>query len=242
MRYLFFILVSFFGMNAAAQDFRPILSDGKVWHCQYTYLGGAYAYTITIDGDTIVGDKACKKAVFEGTTDRGVAFNRTEACFEENGRLYSFDPENDETDDYTVPCLICDFNLNVGDPAWNGYVTKVDTIEVRGVQRRRITLDYSDLCVWVEGIGTYSDGWPTTRPIPTNGHTETVDSVCENRQVIFTKEDFFAPAITNSINPTENQMKQGGKKYDLTGKLVRKAKKNEIYIQDGKKRIDTSLN
>lgn len=237
MRYLFFILVSFFGMNAAAQDFRPILTDGKVWYCQYTYFGGAYTYTITIDGDTIVGDKACKKAIFKGTTDRGVAFNVPEACFEENGRLYCFDPENEEAEEYTVPCLICDFNLNVGDAAWSGNVTKVDTIEVRGVQRRRITIDDSDSCVWVEGIGTYSDGWPTTRPIPTNGHTETVDSVYENGQLIFTKEDFFAPAMTSSIKPTESLAKKDDKKYDLTGKAVRNIRKNEIYIQGGKKRM-----
>lgn len=242
MKYILILFLSLVGANVNAQSFLPVLSEGKVWYCKYTYTSGSYNFTIEIDGDTIVGEHNCKKAVLRGTTDRGSTFNYAEPCYEENGRVYNFDPDPEAEDvgsrtGYTVPHLICDFNLMVGDRAWNSYVTKIDTIEVRGVERRRLFLDNSNTDIWVEGIGPSTDHWPTTRPIPTNGHVITVDSCYENGTLIFTQEDFITPAKTDGVKVVEVVSSDSEKMYDTTGKVIKAPKRNEIYIKDGRKRI-----
>lgn len=244
MKYLILLLLSFIGANANAQDFLPILVEGRVWNCEYNIIDGYEIRDLTIEikGDTVVGEHNCKKAIVSSTNYYGNPYSIVEPCFEENGRLYCFDPEDLDGDmgsreNYTVPCLICDFNLGVGDDAWFGTVHKVDTIEVHGVQRRRIFLDDEDYDIWVEGIGPSTDLWPSMRPRATDGHVIYLKSCYdENGNLIFSQEDFLAPA-TNGIDGVEATSAKDGAIYDLTGKAIQTPKRNEIYIKDGRKRI-----
>lgn len=233
MKQLLLLLLSAFATTASAQSFLPILSEGKTW--QFVFRHGddePRIYTGTVDGDTIVGERNCKRIRFGLYSD---------AAFEEDGRLYCFGPESydDYSTDYTFPELICDFNLQVGDSAWYTHVSRVDTIEVRGVQRRRIVLD-DDWAVWVEGIGVNWEGWPSYKPVPTSSHhvETTIDSVYENGVLVFTKEDFHAPAISTAIREIDAAPARSGQMYDLSGRAIPEARKNEIYIQDGRKRLN----
>lgn len=233
MRKIILILLSAFAMTANAQDFLPVLTEGKTWHMLYVHGYDSNTYTWTVDGDTIVGERNCKRVQYNTS-------GNYEAAFEEDGRLYCFGPEpgDFESTVYTCPELICDFNLKAGDEAWYSTVTRVDTIEVRGIKRRRIVLG-SGSDVWVEGIGANHDGWPTSRPVPTAGHAEeSIDSVYENGVLVFTRDDFFAPAVSTGIQQTVVAPARSGQKYDLTGKAIPAARKNEIYIEDGRKHLD----
>lgn len=124
-------------------------------------------------------------------------------------------------------------NLNVGDSAWNSVVTKVDTIEVRGITRRRIFIGDSKLDIWVEGIGAYCDGWPSS--LPRHNAYDCILACYENGELIFTQEDFFAPAVTTGISLTETTQKADDAIYDLQGRRVDKPTSNNIYIQRGRK-------
>ena len=64
MKRIIFFLILMISMTAAAQDaYRPLLKDGKVWHCYSLYNGDACPteYLFYIKGDTIIGGEKCYK-------------------------------------------------------------------------------------------------------------------------------------------------------------------------------------
>lgn len=158
---------------------------------------------------------------------------------EQDGRLYCLEPTEYSAGVYDTPRLICDFNLEVGDSAWYSHVTKVDTIEVRGVQRKRITLkDSRNFSIWVEGIGPLISGWPSDEPLPSNGHLfDIIESCYENGELIFTRDDFFAPAVSAGISSVVADEAFDGRIYDLSGRVVEQPSANGIYIRNGRKMV-----
>lgn len=231
MKHILFILFSLMGTYVSAQEFLPVLTEGKVWHYRDSLASKNRDFTLEVRGDTVDNGRNCKKLYYES----GSCTTR----YEEDGRLFCFEPENEYSDVFDTPCLICDFNLEVGDAAWKGQVMRVDTIEVRGVQRKRIVV--SDVCpqvIWVEGIGSYTNEWPSVLPMPTNGHVMTFITECyENGELIFTKDDFFAPAVSTGIGTVTIEKKDEGRIYDLTGRPVSRFPVKGIYIQNGKKLV-----
>lgn len=235
MKHLLLSLFVLLVPGAKAQTFLPILTEGKVWHYCDSTIFGSKAFTMEVRGDTVVSGKNCKKLYYNDW--------HCTARLEEDGRLYCFEPKDEEPEEHEMPwpaCdtlrLICDFNLEVGDEAWDEHVIRVDTIEVRGVRRKRIVVsDVFPQVIWVEGIGSYTNEWPSTEPKPTNGHIVTFIEECyENGELVFTKDDFFAPAVTTGIRSAEVTKKGSGKYYDLSGRPVNSPAAKGIYITDGK--------
>lgn len=235
-------IFSLMGIQVHAQNsFLPVLTEGKVWYCAQTYYTADFdlPFTMTVCGDTIAGEQTCKKLCFEYGRSEGypelTVIHGNEAAWEDDGALYYWGWD-DESEDY-APLQVCNFGLNVGDDAWNSKVVKVDTIEVRGVQRRRLTLDYVPDIVWVEGIGVNIDKWPRLceEVVPSDFLWNRVDSCYEDGKLIFTKEDFFAPAVTNGISTAKSATTDDDRIYDLSGRRIECPNAKGIYIKKGRK-------
>lgn len=233
MKYLLLLLISSLTGTVQAQNFLPILTEGKSWTCGE--MGTIYdeepeqVYTLFVSGDTIVNGKKCVRIgkKYESGTETFYS-----AVYEEGGRLCCFESDEDGTGSMHE-VEMCNMNLGVGDPAWNGVVTRVDTIQVRGVIRRRIIIDDWKLYIWVEGIGAYCDGWPST--LLRHNAYDCILACYENGQLVFTQDDFYAAPVTSGISTTETIAGKVYATYDLQGRRVERTLKNGIYIRHGKK-------
>lgn len=111
------------------------------------------------------------------------------------------------------------------------YVSKVDTAEYCGVQRKRITLsgDYEDM--WVEGIGSLTRLFPIDGIIGCHSvvavHSE-INSCTNNGNYLYRKNE------TNVRVPRNQDI--SGSCYDLIGRPVATPTRG-IYIKDGRKVI-----
>lgn len=200
-------------------------------------FGTKFPFTLEVRGDSVAYDMSCKKVYCSTPPESERPKDFTYLAFEQDGRLYCLEPTEYHTAVYDTPRLLCDFHLEVGDSAWYSHVTKVDTIEVRGVQRKRITLkDARNFAVWVEGIGPLKNGWPTDVPQASDGHIcDLIDSCYENGELIFTREDFFAPAVSAGISSLTADETFDGRIYDLSGRIVEQPRANSIYFRNGRK-------
>lgn len=251
MKTFFSVLFAFLFCQAYAQQYLPFLTEGKVWHCishddEPHDTDIDVPYILYVHSDTVVGDQTCKKIYYDNgknhSENPGGHYN--DAGWEEEGKLYHFetytevifDEETGDDDlvDVTAPVLICDIGLNVGDSAMRGVVTQADTIEIRGVQRKRIVVNNYDKYVWVEGIGFNTSLWPSQMPKHGSKYSY-IDSCYVNGELIFTKDDFFAPAVTDGISTLTVSKRNDGKTYDLQGRMVEKPTAKGIYIKNGRK-------
>lgn len=233
MKYLLVIFLALFGNNAKAQDFLPILAEGRSWQCRDSSFMRGGSFTVEVAGDTLAYGYSCKKIRYKKS-------GYIELALEENGRLYRLEPENENDQEVcNTPTLICDFNLNIGDTAWEEEITKVDTIEVRGVKRRRISTDgdYWPRPIWVEGIGSYTDGWYSTMPRTVSHLFSYIEACYDNGELIFTKDDFFAPSVTAGISNIESAIKHNGQTYDLSDRRIDNPIAKGVYIKDGRKYV-----
>ncbi len=160
------------------------------------------------------------------------------------------------------PCLIADFSLREGEIfrpqcriygsadrvllGWsNEYVVlREDSIEVRGTRYRRLLiggLDNKDVVLnrWVEGIGWQNGDLPGrilhNRNLP---NTQFIAKY-ENGNIVFTYDDFEAPAVGSSdvkqnLIDIEESRKRDKRMYDLQGREIKKPKPGQVYIKGGK--------
>ena len=213
--------------SSTAQE---LLTDGKVWNCvqrMYNDQTGEYdrPYTITVVGDTIIGDSKCKRLTQVWGDDTATMFHF--AALERDSRLYLVVDE--EQREYL------NFNLAVGDAdGIEGCVTAIDYIIVNDIRTKRLTIERrGHLQYLVEGIGL-SDDWQR-HPI-VNSYYNVLISVEQNGVTIFTAKDFCAD--TTSVKQVETQSgQQHHPTYDLSGKLVSSNVRSQIIISDGKKII-----
>lgn len=239
---LFFLTLS---LVVNAQRYEPMLTEGKTWQCVARNDEDTCRYTISIGSDTIVDGKTYHKMHYEYATDK--KRNYDDVAREEDGRVYTI-AHNYYTGE-TGEVVMLDFSLNVGDIAqtyrvigdggnieeWYRYVTAVDTVEVRGVSRRRLTIDGSS-CQWVEGIGS-SEAWSVTPDAPTSIHHEIyMDSCYEDGTLLFTRDDFRkAPTAIRPVRTEEHTDDQAA--YDLSGRRIAHADRGGIIITGGRKRV-----
>lgn len=238
MKYFVLIVFALLANAAKAQGYLPILTEGKVWNCvDYNDCQEKNRFSMEVCGDTAAYGYDCKKIYFYRDIERTQRMKFVYKAYEEGGRLYALEPGEDVTNrNYDTPCLLCDFNLEVGDSAWFSHVTKVDTIEVRGVQRKRITLQYPlDFGIWVEGIGPFVSSWPSNVEKPTCHLFYYIESCYENGELIFTRDDFFAPAVSAGISGVAADEAFDGRIYDLSGRIVEQPMAKGIYIRNGRK-------
>lgn len=220
-------------MICIAQQYQPILSDGKEWHVvKHSVwtpfgMGEDVPYTITVCGDTLVDGRDCRKLCFESSQTKFY-----KAGYEERGKLYLFfDGVSDN-----VSTLLIDMNLHKGDVLdTEANIVNEDTICVNGVLRKRLTIG-EDGGYWVEGIGSNNDYvWASLIERVTTYYW-TFEQCYENGNLVFRKEDFSSAPITSVKSLTIGQQ-SGSDLYDVTGSKVLAPQRNHIYITNGKKMI-----
>lgn len=241
MRTLLLFIVSFLCINANAQEYKPLLIDGRTWEVimpgDGIYLKDL-RYTYTVCGDTIVEGKTCKRIhrVCLNPEDAG---SKIKECYYS---AYEHDRKVYHTDWGFKKIL--DFNIHLGDRINNKSqaVTCEDSIEVRGVKYRRLRFDrayggeyYS---YWVEGIGSRQDFWFYGGRRPISGYNYSNVIACyDNGKLTFNWDDFSKEAIPTNISTLDADRKKESPTYNTMGQRISKPRKGEICIRDGKKVI-----
>jgi len=210
---------------SAAQE---LLTDGKVWNCvqrMYNDQTGEYdrPFTITVVGDTIVGDVKCKR--LEQFWNDDTATLSHFAALERDARVYLvIDEEQRE---------FLNFDLSVGDiDGCAGRVISVDKVVVNGISRKRITIDRSGhLQYLVEGIGLSDD---YLRYYEQNSFYNVVQSVIEEGMCVFAARDFKSG--TAGIHPTDAATgSHTCLSFDLLGRPISSETNKAVVIKNGKK-------
>lgn len=233
---MFLLLVSF----AEAQEYRPMLTDGKEWHCFRRVAlsdvdwdpNGEWTYTIKVVGDSLINGVAYKKMCREYTQDVPSGERRCTyfAAIEKDRKVYSYHEEGD--------VLYLDFSLHEGDCVTGNpefVVTNEETFEAKNRQYRRLVLNGY---VWVEGIGCRN----AFEIIPEMGIELAPPYILEdymvecydNGELIFTKDDFYN--TTTGIENVTAEDQKNADVYSISGVKIAKPEKG-MYIQNKRKYI-----
>lgn len=230
---LFFLLLA---SVANAQEYLPILKQGRVWKCVDTnvsLMGDVpRPFTVTVAGDTIVGNKKMFKVSvvydkLDGYKDRE---DRVKPAYEENGQVWTLDYEG-----IGKATLLIDMNLHKGDKIEPGTVNDVDTIIVNGIKRKRLKVhDFDDGVYWVEGIGASHDIWAGSDGREIGAYAYMLECY-DNGELVFTQADFRVKP-TNAINNVKVGVKNNNDAmYDTNGRPVTCPVPGRIYIKGGLK-------
>lgn len=250
MKRILFIFAILISLYTKAQDYKPMLTDGKEWHCiteiRNSFLtDGDWPSVITVIGDTIINNKIYKK-LYEEYTD-SIPLNcmpsNTFAAYEEDGRIYRYidplDVDPSIMDPSTEDLLIMDFNMKAGDkfPLQNNYVADVDTIYSHGEYRKRLKITYGHnylVWYWVEGIGCSKDtGLLPPEVVPFNIESRIV-ACYEQGKLVFSESEFAMPTL--GIKNTIQNKTLNNKTYSIDGKQTNDTFKG-IIISNGMKFI-----
>ena len=182
-------------------------------------------FTITVVGDTIVGDVKCKRVEQFWNDDTATLSHF--AALERDSRVYLvIDEEQRE---------FLNFDLSVGDiDGYAGHVVSVDEVVVNGKSRKRITIDRGGhLQYLVEGIGLSDD---YLRYYEQNSFYNIVQSVIESGTCVFAARDFKSG--TTGIHPTDAASESHTcLSFDLLGRPISNETNKAIVIKNGKKYI-----
>lgn len=233
---MFLLLVSL----AEAQEYRPMLTDGKEWHCFRRVAlsdvdwdpNGEWTYTIKVVGDSVINGVAYKKMCKEYTQDVPSGERRCTyfAAIEKDRKVYSYHEEGD--------VLYLDFGLHKGDCV-SSYpefvVTEEETFEAKNRTYRRLVLNGY---VWVEGIGCRN----AFEIIPEMGIELAPPYILEdymvecydNGELIFTQDDFYN--TTTGIESVTTDDPKSADVYSVSGVKISKPEKG-MYIQNKRKYI-----
>lgn len=233
---MFLLLVSF----AEAQEYRPMLTDGKEWHCFRRVAlsevdwepNGEWTYTIKVVGDSVINGVAYKKMCREYTQDVPSGERRCTyfAAIEKDRKVYSYSEDGD--------VLYLDFSLHEGDCVSDNpefVVTKEETFEAKNRTYRRLVLNGY---VWVEGIGCRN----AFEIIPEMGIELAPPYILEdymvecydNGELIFTQDDFYN--TTTGIESVTTDDPKSADVYSVSGVKISKPEKG-MYIQNKRKYI-----
>lgn len=189
-----------------AQTYLPVLVDGRM--CKLSYAeNGVYqdipnAYmTITVEGDTIVNGKNCKKLIVEHSPLIPVVYPKYIVAYEKDGKLYWIDKEGKDN-------LVMDMNLHELDYCDEDYLSFVvveDFVIVDGVKRKRLVIDsgasngkYECCYYMVEGIGLSKDEFVYTG-LNGRGYFHRMLACYDNGKCIFSALDFTKDEDTRTL-------------------------------------------
>lgn len=241
MRLLSFFIAALIYTSLSAQEYKPLLIDGRVW--KLVSPGGGeitkdLCYEDSVCGDTVVDGRVCKRIHSVCTTPEEADPLQTDyyyAAFEENRMVY-------QTGGGRLKKL--DFNLHAGDQISNRneIVMSEDSIEVRGKKYRRLTFNtgFGDASqvYWVEGIGASQDFWYYSELRPTMVHCYFEMAACyDNGKLVFTKEDFSKEPLPSGITTITDIKDDDSHIYSIAGMRISHPQKNSLYIKNGKKHM-----
>lgn len=234
------IVLCLITLSTFAQEYRPMLTDGKEWHCFRRVAlsdvdwdpNGEWTYTIKVVGDSVINGVAYKKMCREYTQDVPSGEGRCTyfAAIEKDRKVYSYHEEGD--------VLYLDFSLHKGDCVTDYpefVVTNEETFEAKNRTYRRLVLSGF---VWVEGIGCRN----AFEIIPEMGIELAPPYILEdymvecydNGELIFTQDDFY-----NTTTGIESVTTEDPKRYTRqrsSGVKIAKPEKG-MYIQNNRKYI-----
>lgn len=237
MKQFFIFILSCISLCTNAQEYLPILTEGKTWVTLYTFGAPEYDFyrTSIIKGDTIINGTKCKRIIYYSEDGREVTSG---GRIEEGKKVYAVNEDGS--------CkLQFDFGMHTGDTYWSDNnhhevsIMAEDSIEVRGVKRRRLTIgiDGEFKGYWVEGIGSNWENVKLNYPNSSYGYQYYTYECYENGELVFTMDDFSAPTVCGVAKPTAKQQTED-KIYDISGMNIQKPKKGNLYIKGGKKYIE----
>lgn len=206
-------------------EYHPLLEEGKVWKYSYNNMANQYMKSLTVSGDTIIGNQSYKKII-------DVASQRVEMFLREEGKKVYCCYPNRETE-----ILLYDFGKNAGEiisreirngDTWIQKVIAVDTIMVKANPFRCLTVheyfipegmseeeyfagEYGyDSGIWIEGIGSlkYLD-----TPIGYDGNYYSFYE-CQIGDVTYKQKDFL-DAIKNNTQPAYRPFVEEGKVWKV---------------------------
>ena len=235
---------------------RPFVEDGKVWVvCRRILVPAiwdlvAYRETFTIAGDTVIGDKACKKMMHE-TDDRIKGTVQTEylmALREEGKQVYFYPRGTSE------PLLLYDFGASANDTLfiYDGnpdnvnksqlWRCKVSVLRVEGSNliidnisaREDYKIHHFDLeYTWVESIGSYYG--PTYNVIygPWYDEEQWLAECRVGNEILYQDERTDNISTPSSLDSGSSPLTPW---YTLSGhRLSSPPNRKGVYIREGKK-------
>ena len=153
------------GMTMKAQDYHPIVEDGKQWNVLFSYPWSPpepqhkYTDIYKIEGDTLV-DGVSYKVMYTTRNEDLTGWSVCGVIRETEDRQVLYRRDGSSYDE-----ILYDFSMEVGDtiimngsgfyPDWM-FVVETNEILINGEPRKQIVLEYSwgDQEVWIEGIGS----------------------------------------------------------------------------------------
>ncbi len=153
------------GMTMKAQDYHPIVEEGKQWNVLFSYPWNPpepqhkYTDIYKIEGDTLV-DGVSYKVMYTTRNENLTGWSVCGVIRETEDRQVLYRRDGSSYDE-----ILYDFSMEVGDtiimngsgfyPDWM-FVVETNEILINGEPRKQIVLEYSwgDQEVWIEGIGS----------------------------------------------------------------------------------------
>ena len=153
------------GMTMKAQDYHPIVEDGKQWNVLFSYPWSPpepqhkYTDIYKIEGDTLV-DGVSYKVMYTTRNENLTGWSVCGVIRETEDKQVLYRRDGSAYDE-----ILYDFSMEVGDtiimsgngfyPNWM-FVIETNEILVNGEPRQQIVLEYpwGEQEVWIEGIGS----------------------------------------------------------------------------------------
>ena len=261
--------------SSIENGYHPMLAEGKVWNIRldegglleviegqiYRYRQTTY-YSLSISGDTVVGDKTYKKMFRRPTTvlrkyyapaemaGKEETFDLTGECSlwhelwrEEGQKVYAFlyDKEELRYDFSAEPGMMVNVSSVLTD------ILSIDDISLYGKNLRRFHIamhDYQDQYdrVWIEGVG-HPDGPFRVWGLEVNdGRSYQLLSCYEDGECIYSVEEYekMEQALPILNRPISEPSTYPGNVplFDLQGRrLTSKPTQKGVYIENGRKKI-----
>lgn len=248
MKQFLLFIVTWGCINVWAQEYKPMLTDGKMW-VYATIIDGEEFNVLspstsvaTVCGDTIVGGRTCKKLCYRvyGKNPKEKALVRTYVLYEEEGKVYAWNVAG--TNDGFA--LMLNFNMEKGDKAQNGIdeVARKDMVNAYGEERQRLVFGSGNSqdfpMIWVEGVGSSINSYFVMLPMPTGGYANRYLLECyDNGKLIFTRDDFIKDVPTSIAAHTASKTSGAERMYDLSGRQTSSPKRGDVYVSNGEKHV-----
>ncbi len=249
--------------DADEAGYRPFVEEDKQWMVVSNMYGFWYIKLFYIDGDTIIGERPCKKVMLRYEDDDSSTTSLYCCVFEEGERVYYYPTDNGPS---TSPMMLYDFTAAPGDTIRLGG-------ERKGVHKERLyqvwkklqlengeekfhgmlateydpELTYVDenshlyLYEWYEGIGNIFSPFkkkPWGKEM--GGLDEAVYECRSSGRVIYhtshaVYDEDRVLRIWDGISGIKDVPHRDSCRYTIDGKQIRGTSPKGIYIEDGKK-------
>ena len=172
-RYFTIVLIALMtGLATYADDYRPLVEDGKVWHMHHevdrAFPNCTYDFDYFIQGDTLINGIAAKKVYSINEYNNGVKAYKM-ALYENNKKVYVFPPRSNEK------TLLYDFGVQKGNEfnvagiiaefpgAVKIKIIEDGVISIQGAERKALHVKICDSMDygydfksgwWIEGVGS----------------------------------------------------------------------------------------